>query len=298
MATVEKGGEDMLDRTPRRRGPRTKKIFFNILKYCVLIFAAFCSLIPIVSCVITAFKTEEEYRDTSVMTLPKSWTNLENFKVAWEKADMGMAFRNTSIVLICVIFGSIMISAMLAYVLNRFRFIGNRLIRNLFMVASLIPGIASQVTVYEIMNWLGLINTLSGYIVLMMGTDVISIYIFLQFFENLSPSLDEAAILDGCNYFGVFFRILLPLLKPAIITSAILKGVGTYNEYYMANLYLQDKSKYQVVSTALFTFTGPMGSNYQYICAGVLLTIIPMLVIFILCQKQIYSGIASGGVKE
>mgnify|MGYP000403435935 FL=1 len=143
-----------------------------------------------------------------------------------------------------------MISAMLAYVLNRFQFRGNHLIRNLFMVAALIPGIATQVTVYQIMTVLHLVNTLYGYIFLMLGTDVIAIYIFLQFFENLPKTLDEAAILDGCSYFGVFFRILLPLLKPAIVTSAILKGVGTYNEYYMANLYLQDKNLYQVVSTS------------------------------------------------
>ena len=111
------------------------------------------------------------------------------------------------------------------------------------------------------MTVLHLVNTLYGYIFLMLGTDVIAIYIFLQFFENLPKTLDEAAILDGCSYFGVFFRILLPLLKPAIVTSAILKGVSTYNEYYMANLYLQDKSLYQVVSTSLYTFTGPMGSQ-------------------------------------
>ena len=130
-----------------------------------------------------------------------------------------------------------------------------------------------------------------------MGTDVITIYIFLQFFENLSPSLDESAILDGCTYFGVFFKILLPLLKPAIVTSAILKGVGTYNEYYMANLYLQDKTRYQVVSTSLYVFSGPMGSQYNYICAGVIITIIPALIIFLLCQDQIYSGMAAGSVK-
>ena len=74
----------------------------------------------------------------------------------------------------------------------------------------------------------------------MLGTDVISIYIFLQYFDNLPKTLDEAAILDGCTYVGVFFKILLPLLKPAIVTSAILKCVITYNEYYMANLYVQD----------------------------------------------------------
>ena len=197
----------------------------------------------------------------------------------------------------CVLVGSVFISAMLAYVLNRFKFRGNSLIRSLFTIATLIPGIASQVTVYQIMTALGLVNTMHGYIILMLGTDVITIYIFLQFFENLSVNLDESAIMDGCTYFGAFFRILFPLLKPAIVTSAILKGVSTYNEYYMAGLYLQDKTRYQVVSTSLYVFTGPMGSQYNYICAGVLITIIPALIIFLLCQDQIYSGMAAGAVK-
>lgn len=276
---------------------KAKQLLVNIAKYALLLFAAFVALVPIVSCVVTAFKTEEEYAATSVMTPPSSWLYFDNFITAWEKADMGHAFLNSFIVLICVLAGSVMISSMLAYVLNRFKFPGNGLIRNLFTIATLIPGIATQVTVYQIMTALHLVNSLPGYIILMMGTDVITIYIFLQFFENLSVSLDESAILDGCSYFGVFFKILLPLLKPAIVTSAILKGVGTYNEYYMANLYLQDKTKYQVVSTSLFVFSGPMGSQYNYICAGVLITIIPALIIFLLCQDQIYSGMAAGAVK-
>lgn len=276
---------------------KAKRLLINIAKYVLLVFAAFVALVPIVSCVITAFKTDEEYASTSVMTLPESWLNFDNFVIAWKKADMGHAFLNSFIVLVCVLAGSVLISSMLAYVLNRFKFHGNTLIRNLFTIATLIPGIATQVTVYQIMTSLHLVNSLPGYIILMMGTDVITIYIFLQFFENLPVSLDESAILDGCSYFGVFFKILLPLLKPAIVTSAILKGVGTYNEYYMANLYLQDKTKYQVVSTSLYVFSGPMGSQYNYICAGVLITIIPALIIFLLCQDQIYSGMAAGAVK-
>ena len=269
----------------------------SVIKYVFLIFAAFVALVPIVSCVITAFKSVEEYQSTNVMVLPKSWTYFENFKTAWQQANMGSAFLNSFFIVICVLVGSVLISAMLAYVLNRFKFPGNELIRNLFMIATLIPGIASQVTVYQIMTALNLVNTMHGYIILMLGTDVITIYIFLQFFENLSINLDESAIMDGCTYFGAFFRILFPLLKPAIVTSAILKGVSTYNEYYMAGLYLQDKTRYQVVSTSLYVFTGPMGSQYNYICAGVLITIIPALIIFLLCQDQIYSGMAAGAVK-
>ena len=245
------------------------KIFFTICKYVLLIFAAFCALVPLVSCVITAFKTKAEYNNTNVMTLPESWLYFDNFVTAWKQANMGKAFLNSFLVLLFVLLGS-----------------------------TLIPGIATQVTIYQIMYTLGLVNTLYGYIILMLGTDVISIYIFLQYFDNLPKTLDEAAILDGCTYVGVFFKILLPLLKPAIVTSAILKGVSTYNEYYMANLYLQDKKAFPVVSTSLFTFTGPMGSQYNYICAGVLITVIPMLILFICCQKQIYSGMAQGAVKE
>lgn len=276
---------------------KIKKTIITILKYVILLITSFIAVLPLVSCVITAFKTPEEYAGTSVMDLPNSWLYFDNFIQAWKQANMGLAFRNSFIILVCVLIGSVLIGSMLAYVLSRFKFFGNGLVRNLFLFASLLPGIAMQVSVYQIMYTLGWINSLPGYIVLMCGTDVISIYIFIQFFENISTSLDEAAIMDGCTYFGVFFRILLPLLKPAIITVMILKGVGTYNEYYTANLYLQDKNSYVTVATSLFKFTGPLGNQYNYICAGVIITMIPALIIFILCQKQIYGGLAQGAVK-
>ncbi len=268
-----------------------------IIKYGSLLLAAFIALLPMASTFITAFKTEEEYASTNVMTLPGSFTYFENFKIAWQDANMGVAFRNSLIILIFVLGGSILFSSMLSYILSRFRFPGNGLVRNLFLFAALIPGIATQVTVYQIMHTLQLIDKLHGYMILMMGVDVISVYIFLQFFENISTSLDESAIMDGATYFGVFFKILFPLLKPAIITCMILKGVATYNEYYMANLYLQTKARLVTVSTSLYTFTGPYGNQYNYITAGVIITMLPALIIFILCQKQIYSGLTQGAVK-
>lgn len=276
---------------------KAKKLVWIVVKYASLLLGAFISVLPVVVCVITAFKTEEEYASTNVMTPPSSWLYIDNFITAWNKANMGLAFRNSAIILVCVLIGSILTGSMLAYVLNRFKFVGNGLIRNLFLFASLLPGIAMQVSVYEIMSTLGWIDSIPGYIVMMCGTDVMSIYIFIQFFENISRSLDESAIMDGCTYFGVFFRVLLPLLKPAIVTVMILKGVGTYNEYYAADLYLQSKNQYVTVATSLFKFTGPLGNQYNYICAGVIITMIPALLIFILCQKQIYSGLTQGAVK-
>ena len=267
------------------------------LKYFSLVFFSFVAVLPVVSCVITAFKTDTEYQQTNVMVMPESWLNFDNFIQAFQRANMGRAFINSTIVLVCVLIVSTFVGTQLAYVLNRFKFPGNGLIRNLFLFASLLPGVAMQVAVYEIMYKLGFINSLIGYIIMMCGTDVISIYIYIQFFENIPISLDESGIVDGASYFTIFYKILLPLVKPAIVTSCILKGVGTYNEYYSANLYLQDKKIYPTVATSLYTFVGPLGSKYNLICAGVIISLLPALIVFITCQKQIYSGLTSGAVK-
>ena len=269
---------------------------FSVIKYVSLILASIVSLVPVCVCILTAFKTNEEYASTSVLDMPATFAYFENFKIAFEKANMMRGFANTAIVLVVVLTVSVFTGSMLAYVINRFRFPGRGMIENLFLFASLLPGIAMQVTIYQIMYSLGLINHLYGYMIVLMGTDIISIYIFLQFFENLPVSLDESAIMDGCTYFGVFFKILFPLLKPAIMTSLVLKGVSVYNEYYSSNLYLQ-LPELKTISTALYTFTGPYGNQYNYICSGVIITIIPILIFFLVFQKQVYSGMANGAVK-
>ena len=281
----------------RRKQYSAGFVIWTIIKYFSLIFFAFVAILPIVSCVITAFKTDAEYKSTNVMVLPKSWLNFDNFVKAFTKANMLTAFRNSLIILVAVLAISIIIGTQLAYVLNRFKFPGNALIRNLFTFAALLPAVAMQVAVYEIMVNLHFVNTLYGYIIMMCGTDVISIYIFIQYFENLPVSLDESAYLDGASYFTIYRKILLPLLKPAIVTSIILKGANTYNEYYCAQLYLQDKTKLCTVATSLYTFTGPLGSQYNLICAGVIISLLPALIVFIIFQNQIYSGVAAGAVK-
>ncbi|MCM1283642.1 MAG: carbohydrate ABC transporter permease [Muribaculaceae bacterium] len=275
---------------------KVSAIVLTVVKYIILVFFSLVAVVPIVSCVITAFKTEAEYQSTNVMTLPESWLNFDNFVKAFTTANMGRAFINSFVVMICVLLVSVVVGTQLAYVLDRFKFPGNGFIRSLFLVASLLPAVAMQVTVYNIMSALGFVNHLYGYIIMSCGTDVISIYIFIQFMENISPSLDESAIVDGASYWTIYWKIILPLLKPAIVTACILKGVGIYNEYYAARLYLQTK-ELRTVAVSLYTFVGPMGSKYNLICAGVIISLLPALIVFISCQKQIYSGITAGAVK-
>ena len=115
--------------------------------------------------------------------------------------------------------------------------------------------------------------------------------------NNISISLDESAIIDGANYFQIFFKIILPLLSPAIVTVLITKGVGIYNDFYTPFLYTP-KADLLTLSTTLFKFKGPYGSHWEIISAGIIIIMIPTLIIFLTLQKQIYSGLVSGSVKE
>jgi multiple sugar transport system permease protein len=284
-------------RVPSLHWYTVKNAFFVGLKYFSLLFVAFWMVLPLVSCFVTAAKTGDEYQRTNVMQMPANWLNVENYIEAFKTSNMAVAFRNSLIILVVVLFVTTIIGTQLAYVLSRFAFPGNGFIRGLFTVAALLPGIAMQVALYKIMVNINAVNTMWGYIIMMCGTDVISIYVFIQYFENIPTSLDESAIVDGASYFTIYSRILLPLLKPAIVTCMILKGVGVYNEYYASNLYLQDDSL-KTIAIALYSFTGPMGSKYNLICAGVIITLLPMLILFLVFQKQIYNGIAAGSVKE
>ena len=167
----------------------------------------------------------------------------------------------------------------------------------MFLVAVMIPGIATQVATFQIVSGLGLFNTRLAPIILYCGTDIMTIYIFLQFLENISVSLDESAIIDGANYFQIFYKIILPLLSPAIVTVLITKGVGVYNDFYTPFLYTP-KADLLTLSTTLFKFKGPYGAHWEIISAGIIVIMIPTLIVFLSLQKRIYSGLVSGSVKE
>ena len=274
---------------PSNAAIRAKNIVINIFKYALLIFSAFVALVPIVSLVNTAFKTEEEYANTNVMTLPENWLNFDNFITAWNQADMGHAFINSFIILVCVLAGSVMISSMLAYVLNRFKFPGNGLIRNAFMIATLIPGIAAQVTVYQIMTSLHLVNSMPGYIILMMGTDVITIYIFLQFFENLSVSLDESAILDGANWLQRTFYLTIPSIRPIIAPAVIITVFTTFKQFDVIYLLTQQagaKTGSNLHTILTYAYENAFITNNYGYSSAVSIIIFVVLIAFSLLTRQ------------
>ncbi|MGR6546457.1 carbohydrate ABC transporter permease [Paenibacillus tundrae] len=275
---------------------QVKYTLASFVKYASLILAAFIALLPIVVILFASLKTNAEYAATSPLTPPANWLNFANYSRAFVDGNMLVGFKNTIIILLISIVGATLTGSMIAYVLDRFKFKGKKIMVAAFLLATLIPSVTTQVATFQIINALDLFNTRWAAIVMYLGTDIIAVYIFLQFLGSISSALDESAMLDGASYFTIYWKIILPLLKPAIVTVIIVKGVNIYNDFYTPFLYMP-KDSLQVISTALFKFKGPFGSQWEVISAGIMIAIIPTMIIFLLLQKYIYNGFAQGSVK-
>ncbi len=257
---------------------------------------AFVTLLPLGAVLIASLKSESEFSTTGPFELPRNIFNLDNFVTAVVKGNMIQGLINTSFILVVSLTGTILIGTMTAYAIDRFQFRFKSIVLGLFLVATLVPSVTTQVATFQIVNNLGLFNTIWAPVVLFLGTDIVSIYIFLQFMQAIPKSLDEAAMLDGANRFTIYWRVILPLLKPAIATVVIIRGIAIYNEFYIPFLYMPSR-ELGTIATSLFRFKGPFGAQWEVIAAGTMVVIIPTLILFLFLQRYIYNGFTSGANK-
>lgn len=286
----------MAEQVIKRQQKNFMPTFLAFLKYSVLVISCLVVFIPLVVVFLGSFKSNTEFLSSNVFALPTEF-EWSNYKTAFIDGKVLLGLKNTAILIVISCTGTILIGTMTAYVLQRFNTVLGKVLKAAFLLATLFPAISMQVTVYRIMNGFHLVGTMAAPIILYIGTDIVSIYIFMQFLDNISYSLDESAIIDGANYFTVFFKIILPLLRPAIATVLIIKVIGIYNDFYTPQLYMPSE-ELSVVSTSLYRFMGPYGAKWEIIFAGIVICIIPALVIFLALQKQIYAGLVNGSVKE
>ena len=265
-------------------------------KYVSLVLGSLAALVPIVVILFASLKTNAVYATTGPLIPPENWFNFANFVTAFIDGRMMLGFLNTTIIAVVSVSGTILIGTMAAYVLDRFEFRFKKLVFALFLIATLVPAVTTQVATYQVVNFFHLVNTHGAAIILFMGTDIVSIYIFIQFMQSIPKSLDQAALMDGASKFTIYRKIILPLMKPAIATVVIIKGIAVYNEFYIPFLYLRSPDL-NVISTALFRFKGPYGAQWETIAACTMIVILPTVVIFLLLQRFIYNGITAGATK-
>lgn len=268
----------------------------SAVKYVLLAAASIIIFFPLYILFINAFKGSKEYGMSGALSLPNSFLEFENFRLVFERGNLGQAFLNTVIIIALSLIGNIVMGTMVAYVLGRFSFPGRGLILGLYTGAAIIPAITTQVAIFSIIKWLGLFNTHFAPVLLYIGADVVQIYILLQFIRNIPYELDENAMMEGLSLYGIFYRIIVPLLTPAISTVIILKTISIYNDMYTPYLYMPSQ-KLGVVSTTLMKFTGTNSAEWQLICAAILIILLPTVLLYLFLQRYIFSGITNGSVK-
>lgn len=272
----------------------------NILKktiiYGSLLIWSIAAILPILTIFFGSFKSFDEFTNTTGITLPDNFFNVSNYKSALLEGNMLVGFFNTFILVLFGVIGSLIVGSMVAYSINRLDFKGKKLILLMYLIVSIVPMEISQVATFKLIDKIGLYNTRLAPMLIYIGADVIMIYIYLQALEKIPRELDKAAMLEGANYFHIYKKIILPLVKPATVSIMMIKIISIYNDFYIPFLYMPDK-ELQTVSTTLFKFIGPYEIQWQIICAGIIISMIPMIIFFIFLQKHIYEGLTSGSIK-
>jgi len=268
-----------------------KIIIFGVLGFYLLI-----NLFPIYWMFATSLKTDEEVYLPKPVYFPRNPT-FRNYQIIFTTRPFGKYTFNTAyisiwVAVICALFGSLA-----AYGFSRFRFAGREGLRYLVLATRIFPPIALVIPFFIIFGHLGLIDTLTGQILVNVYMWLpFSIWILIGFFNSLPRELDEAALIDGCSYFQVFSRILFPLIFPGIAATSIIAFMGTWNEF-LFNLIMAPTPAAKNLSVGASDFIADMFISWNQMGAGAMITSIPAFVFILFFQKYIVSGLTKGAIK-
>ncbi|MEH7011074.1 carbohydrate ABC transporter permease [Neobacillus niacini] len=267
------------------------------LKVLLFIFISAIVILPILITVFASFKSLPQIGSESALKPPTS-LNFENYKEVLKSANVFVGFKNSMILVVASVVINSLLSTMVAYCLTRFDFKLKKAYFAIFLVGLIIPGIVTEISRFGLMTNIGVYDTLLAPILIYAGADLMQIYIYKQFLEQIPVSVDESAMMDGASYFTIYWRIIFPMVIPATATLGILKAVDVLNDMYIPFLYMPGVEN-RTLSTLLFNcITDPRTSSIPKLSAAAVIVMIPTLVIYFIFQKYIFSGIAAGAVKE
>jgi raffinose/stachyose/melibiose transport system permease protein len=251
-------------------------------------------ILPFYLLITTSFKPI--YDLSSKWLLPTS-LNFDNFIQAWQGANLGTAFKNNTIIAVLSLSLIVLIGASASYPLARFQTKLNKFFYMLFVSVMIIPPLTILVPLYQFYIDIHAMNTFWGIILLQVTFHLpITIFLYTGFISTIPRELDEAAMIDGMNRFALFFKMILPLLKPITATVLITTGVSVWNDYQFSLFFLQ-RLDMRTVTVALASFFGPNTTNVGWVASGSLIAALPLTLLFLSLQRQFISGLASGAVK-
>lgn len=277
-------------RTSARR-PRRGVVVTLAIAVAALIWIA-----PLLLLVTTAVRPLADFVSHGPLSLPSSFT-LENFPAAWEAGQFGTAYRNSLILLVVKVPLGVLLASLMAYALSKLDFPFRNVVLFVVVLGMTVPIYIAIVPLFTMLRGVGMTDSLLGIMAPYLAFGMpLQVLILQSFFRRVPGELIEAARIDGAGDARIFFRIVVPISVPAIITVGILDGVATWNELFLA-LSLLSSEENRTIPLGLLNFQGQFATNYTGLAAGILIAVVPILVLYLLLQRYIVGGLTAGATK-
>ena len=261
------------------------------------ILLCFITLIPILYALSVSLNAQNSLLSSAFSFIPKDFT-LDNYKEVLFGENITVWFRNTIFLAVVTVFLSLLIAVPAAYCFSRRRFPGRKLILKCLVLLNSFPAILSMFAIYRLLRPMGLINRQSGLILVYTGTmAVFSLWNTKGYFDTIPTEIEEAARIDGASDIQVVTKIVLPLAKPSIITTALQVLIYVWNEYIYATTFMTGEDQYTLAAGLNSLQATEMTGSWPVFAAAAITVSIPVLIIFFLCQRYMTSGLTAGGVK-
>ena len=276
-----------------------KRYALRFLMHSFLITISAACIFPLLWMFGTALKTQQTvFSDLSLFPRQPHW---ENFCIAWTKGNFGIYFLNSVFYTTVVVIGIVLVASLAAYAFSRLQFPGKNIFFYMFLAAMMIPLPGSFVALFVALKRMhlteGPILPRIGYIFALINVGLsLSIFLLKTFFDQMPKDLEDAARVDGCSRLGIWWHMALPIARPAIAVVVIYNAMNVWNEYILAMLILQENSM-MPLQRGLMVFQGAHMTQYPLLMAGITITVIPIILIYLVMQKHIIKGITVGVVK-
>lgn len=276
-----------------------KKIFTRTVYHVLMILFSFVMIYPLLWMLSSSLKPSNEVMRTADQLIPSTVT-FENYTYGWTgfaRYTFATFFKNSFILALVNVAGRVISSSFTAYAFARIPFKGRKLWFAIMIGTMCLPGMVLQIPQYLMFNDFGWVGTWKPLLLpCWFGGGAFNVFLLMQFMKNIPRDMDEAATIDGCGWFGLYWRIMLPLIVPALCSVAVLTFIGAWGDFYSALIYL-NKPAYYPVAYALKLYSDEVSTNYGPMLAMSVLSLVPIMILFFLFQKTLVEGISTSGIK-
>ena len=268
----------------------------RLLTHVLLLGGGFLWMYPFLWALGSSFKSTDGFFNEGLSFIPHEfeWSNYVN---AWNEASFGRYFFNTVFTAALTVLFTLLFTGMAGYVLARTRFPGKKLVLGLIAITLFLPHGYTIIPIFDVVQHIGLLNTLwSIIVVLTAGNMVFNTFLFMGYFSTMSREIEEAARIDGAGFNALYWRVMFPLAGPMIATVTLFTFISSWNNFFIPLVFTLGRPELRTLAVGMYAFVGENSTNWTYLCAGSIIALAPIMLVFLFLQRFFIEGIA-GAVK-